>query len=901
MTTNNTQNGQLSLDQFACLPQHESETAENATKSADDTRTVSPEKQYESHQYINDPPKIDIDPVEDYRTAVTYINNLKNSIITPSGDDERSVTQRVVDMCGKYDGKNVSPVSLSSHILNVTFSGLSIFAYDLVVHGFEDVYTDEQIKTFMASLLLHDVNKYVNNAYDESYTGNSREVLEKYFEDDDFGIMDTLATEDDFDELLYLILHCESGEDTSDVMDVEVDLKMKDLARYVRAADACCSAVQRQTIREGRDVLARKIRSSGSESPVCFIPTYQSPTPVLQEIVMGTCKKAIEGHFYDEGAFGVVIGSTQNGILYLGEQLTQEQVIDLTNQYVRPEIHSVGEFSAKFNWQSFEYDVLSEVDFPVEEKREIITEQVKQRLHQGHGVDDSRKIEQVPSELEPYIPDLVHRIWYEKDHTVTIRPDGGIYSPHLAGVKSRAEEKSNGPQGFKMSFLFELVSSYRAASDDIIRWACKYRNDVDHILDVPPTDSDISKIVTSIFDPSPFESASDGAMIDSSSMCFICGERATERYSKGSGAIHQSQGFSKRTEAYGQYKRICQACNLEYSMLQYRIDKQEHVYEKSKLSYLYIHPSRYVSYISDESTTVRASVSKGNIKIENPTVTELFETQTQIIPMDMGSQKKSETHTRMKNVSNILKYIEKSGTRATLGDAYQPTDHSRKIFEDENPTRLQTRLGLDVIETRDDLQRALDLFDILEEGSSDYSNYYTVLTEDSFLSLASFAVDSRKVGKRISTYISEYHTEEFMDMKTLARRGVEVHGKVYGSDYKKSKVIRAAINSLIDAKSRGMEQPQLQEMVAGEVYDVSTRNDFAGHVTHEQANAFVDALIEYLSEYGYYDVQSMVDNINPISNAYIVAFDEVQNEEDEDEDVADSTDDDTTQTVIGNE
>jgi CRISPR-associated protein Csc3 len=56
------------------------------------------------------------------------------------------------------------------------------------------------------------------------------------------------------------------------------------------------------------------------------------------------------------------------------------------------------------------------------------------------------------------------------------------------------------------------------------------------------------------------------------------------------------------------------------------------------------------------------------------------------------------------------------------------------------------------------------------------------------------------------------------------------------------------------------------------VYAAADREDYAGHATTEEAEAFVAAIREYLIENGLYDLKKLSDWENALVNSYFYAY-----------------------------
>jgi CRISPR-associated protein Csc3 len=218
------------------------------------------------------------------------------------------------------------------------------------------------------------------------------------------------------------------------------------------------------------------------------------------------------------------------------------------------------------------------------------------------------------------------------------------------------------------------------------------------------------------------------------------------------------------------------------------------------------------------------------------------------------------------------------------------------VFRDEEATRPQELLGLDeaerfgplpefIRENRTDshLQRALQLFKIMSMvgQDADMKNPYLQLDRDTFHSIADFAVvnhDNPTGLSDLREYFETYHEEELMDMKTIAERGIDLFGEQYDSKYKKTKVFREALDAFLSGKNQRMDDERLVEYVESQVYAVADREDYAGHATTEQAEAFVESIRAYLVENELYELKKLSDWEDALVNSYYYAYEQALNE-----------------------
>ena len=124
---------------------------------------------------------------------------------------------------------------------------------------------------------------------------------------------------------------------------------------------------------------------------------------------------------------------------------------------------------------------------------------------------------------------------------------------------------------------------------------------------------------------------------------------------------------------------------------------------------------------------------------------------------------------------------------------------------------------------------------------SGMSNPYLQLDRDTFHSLTDFVVRNHDNATRLQeleSYLDTYHHQQLMNMKTVAERGIDLFGKQFDSKYKKTKVFREALDAFLSGKNQSMPDEQLVEYVASQVYAAADREEYAGHVEAEDAEAF---------------------------------------------------------------
>jgi len=242
-------------------------------------------------------------------------------------------------------------------------------------------------------------------------------------------------------------------------------------------------------------------------------------------------------------------------------------------------------------------------------------------------------------------------------------------------------------------------------------------------------------------------------------------------------------------------------------------------------------------------------------------------------------------------IRQVMEAARESGMKVVVGRPFTRFESADSVFADEEATRPQELLGLDRAErfgplpafadeqTDSHLRRALQLFRIMSivGQEANMTNPYLQLDRDTFHSIADFAVVNHEHATRLDTlrsYFENYHETQLMDMKTVAERGIDLFGQQYDSKYKKTKVFREAIDAFLSGKSQRMDEDDLVDYVESQVYAAADREDYAGHATPDEAEAFVDAIQTYLVDNDLDDLKKLSDWENALVNSYYYAYEQ---------------------------
>jgi CRISPR-associated protein Csc3 len=792
--------------------------------------------------------------------------------------------KNVIDSAGEYDSKieTEENTSLAAHILNAVTVAVNSFVYEVFSPGDDIGDYEEDIRVLAAATALHDTNKFVQEAYGFDADGNTEEAFAVYFgehdegdsEGDDFGVESDFLGPGYRDDLLYIVQRCEIGEDSTESRGTEI--KFRGLERYCRIGDQVASIAQRDGVRG----VAKKLAEKFNEEDVHLLTFSALEQPVLNDLLIGAVKQTIAGENGDE-TYGVVIGSTSESIVYVGDEIGRRGIRShvesgLLNRVTSGEF----EFSPKLNDRSFGYDVLNEVGIPFEEKEKSIAGTFQDRLESG--IAGLEPFEHIPEEFDQYFPVLAKCLYLDNRSEFEDESMQEAYDQ----IDKDDDIWSGNAEIHLIAHLLENHEMYREPLD-------KLSEDIRPKLrdDLEPEGDAIGTVVDRFFNLETDERLAESK----EETCFLCGREAHSDYQKGARAIYRTYEYSRRLPPHDEYKSICEVCNLEYALFS-DVCGRNGVSTANSIETAYFYFDDFLGDVRVRGRQVGSVIQDETVDIDDTEVTtSLVGPQYYLQPFYVnGGQRMSDENHRMLVVRQIMHAAQQSGMKVVIGRPFTRFVSADEVFTDEETTRPQELLGLDEVErfgplpdfvdeedrTDSHLRRALALFKIMSMVGHDANmrNPYLQLDRDTFHSIANFAVVNHDNATRLSDlreYFRAYHATELMQMNTIAERGVDLFGKQHDSKYKKTKVFREALDAFLSGKNQNMSDDRLVDYVESQVYAAADREDYAGHVTTEQAEAFVEAIRSYLVENDLYDLKKLSDWEDALVNSYYYAYDQL--------------------------
>ena len=839
-----------------------------------------------------------VDPAR-LKRATTAVKRVQRTFLgtdqpAPKGDgDLPGLAGRIIDCAGSLSGKYDPPLSLSTHLINTVVTGLNAYVYDTVVRAGESP-DGEQAKLLMAALALHDANKYVDQAYDLDIDTkyNTEEVLTAYFEQgDDFGLCEVLPGEtkeelaQDIRDVKWLVQRTETSEDSRATRGQATD-RARPLVRYCQIGDGFASEVGNNGVESAMEWLA-KFFSSAADEQLHLLSFTELEQPILNNDLLSVVKAAVRGNSdvtkIDHPPQGIILGTTPDTVAYLGNPVDRGSLQTLCRQAFMGHVATKYEFSCKTEWRSFDPDILTEVGIPLEEKREIIADGYAETLKRGSGTN--HEFESIPDWFRNHIPDLAQLIFAEKTYEEAFES-----LSELPRLKQQIWESSEyNTQTRKIGFLAELLRRVTESVDDgydpdTLRAELEIVSErvsprLEAILE-PDTVAGVL-VVNRFFDGS--SQTTPQRIPSSADMCFLCGREATQAYQKGSDGFYGTNKFSRRVTPEGKYKHICPVCNLEHALLRHTCEGHDlSADEDIQLAFVYYDAFVAGVSLADPIKRDLTSYEDGFDTGQPMLVARSLEPQYHLQPFYAPDE-----NSRLGATSQFLQNLVGKGMKVTIGKPFTRFQPTGALFTDLSPTRRQTAFGSARIESFDELSRVNTLFEIIRQvgGNSetiDESNVYLIISSDSFHQLADITTKETEWYADVRAQAHEYfltnYEDQYMKMRTVARRGLELYGPQFDSQYKKTKIFRQAIDATLDGLNRQMSEEELHEHVAGQVYKSAQNEKYAPGVTTGAVEEFVTQLFKFLREDSGLNIETLSRRRNTLTNTYLFAYDQLLNE-----------------------
>jgi hypothetical protein len=777
-------------------------------------------------------------------------------------------------------------VSFPAHVVTAVLAGGTLYLYNQ--HRNRRPIAPLDVKLLCTVLTLHDIQKFWNEKTGENVKGNYRSCIEKYFETDPFQLKQYFPEWNAYlDEIVYLVQHTQES-DEADHESRYHRSKFGKLLPFAKIGDKVASWGKTEY---SLPYICKQLSERGFDSHHVVLPDI--PQQLLSQIIYRGVKRAIT----DGG--GIPLLLSPHGILYLAPEQVQLNPPAL-KQIMNAELIQNADAKPVLEWRKFVIDPLNSIPLDVDARFQVYLQAVRERTESGllsaigeTTYPENKTLQEAIACLSFFIyndsgndgwkdfPDL-ERVIASQEALSALRKIGAIR-------QNFAEMDEVGTQKCKVYTVYDLVRRFEEFRDDLVLLHPFVTSVIRAKFDQGSNVLDLiiqkvlvlNKMTDTGLYPTPPKGGSD--------ICFMCGATAQMEYKPGRHFI-QSGGFTKRTNLQDQYKRYCDACQVEFLLLNQLIKNSSFSVRDDLLffyfyfDYVFANLDAFSSQLS--RVAIHASTTKSNRWGISFTLGD-FRTPFHIKPMAIRVPREknpdlaSKTTWRARAIHSALKMCATAGCRCIMTAPYSTVQMQKSVFYNEMPTRLEKTLKLDNIERFSDARlRAaqLDIINSLDRAKGpDRSKGLFRVQEFKPISVVPFV--KRRADNFESWVLS--HGDELnalfgddvdMEMKTIAQKGASLFGTHrFSGTYKKVKIFRTTLESLMNALAQGFSEEEAVRFAAAEVMKDVNREQYSkkkGKDIPAECLDFVSSVSEYLQEKKLWSPTSIAKWENPLTDLY---------------------------------
>jgi len=409
----------------------------------------------------------------------------------------------------------------------------------------------------------------------------------------------------------------------------------------------------------------------------------------------------------------------------------------------------------------------------------------------------------------------------------------------------------------KDAILSELDKA-SSALDPIVRLVCAYNREItDGLADTSPKGG--------------------------GEVCFMCGAVAEKKYKPGKHFL-QSGGFTKRATPRDQYKRYCDACQIEHQLLN-RLVQRSGFHVNEELIFFYF----YFDSVFVNIDPFQEQMSKVEVNVQGTTTGKLglnftlgdFDTPFHIEPMAIQSKQdhSSKSTRRARAIHTAIKACLACGCKCVATSPYTLMRMYDALFYNEQPTTLEKNLGINYIRTFRDARRIAAQLDFVNQFDGMKGLYRVQMFEPITVIPYVKSVKRKEGSGKFAIWANDYgdhlHNllgDETMDMKEIAEKGVALFGTHrFSGSYKRVKIFRTALDFLMASKAQKYPDDEAVRFAAAKVMKDVLREQYSkkkGKDIPAECLDYVGSIAEYLKQRGLWNVKKISQWENPLTDVY---------------------------------
>lgn len=806
------------------------------------------------------------EPVGVYANVQKYLIDYVTTVLEP-----------VFRETAHLDSKYKRALSFSAHVTTAVFTGATLYIYDRNSTG-QNI-TLHDVKLLCTAITLHDINKYWNETTGSNYSGNYHELIKKYFESDPFSLKIYFPEwKNELEEIYFLVQHTQEYDSAQQETRFSRP-KYGKLLPYIKIGDKIASLSKMEyPLQE----IHKRLSDQGFHVQLLSLP--QIPQQLLsQNVYRGVKRLLVESE-------GIPLVISPQGILYLSEN---QIFIDKNKlkRIISSELVKNADSEPVLTDRKFDLGPLLSLPLDKDTQFEIYLTTVKNRTEKGLLKELGKTIYPESRILQESTAILTYFIYNDKGSKWTEFPKLKKFikdedlKKEISKVGLLRDNFANtdgvGGQKCKAYTVHELVKRQIDYENILQKLHCSLKEALYAAMntDSKVLDSLIQLICT-------FNNEACMGLIEeflpngNAETCFMCGEISTKEYKPGKHFL-QSGGFTKRVTYKDQYKRYCDKCQIEHQLINHLVEtsgfrKDEHLlFFYFYFDSIFFNVDPFYKQMNNVDITVHGT---GSEKLTVDFSLGNFDTPFHIIPMAIrlpkGSDNSSRSTRRARAIHTAIKACLESGCKCVLTSPYTILRTYNEVFYNEQPSTLEKNLGMDYVRYYRDaklLDKRLALINKMDGMKGLHRiQQFKRITVVPYIKRQTENFESWT--QKNGNFLNDLFGDTYMDMNEVAKKGVALFGKHrFTGTYKKVKIFRTSIDSLIVSKSNGYSDEESISFAAAAVSKDVKREQYSpkkGKDIENESLEFVSSIVDYLKEHELWSVKKLAKWQNPLTDLY---------------------------------
>ncbi len=803
---------------------------------------------------------------DEYTTIKKYLLDYVSTVVTP-----------LFKNSAQFDAKYKRALSFPAHTITAVFTGSILYIHDRYSTG-QALPQTHEIKLLCTALTLHDINKFYNETRNADFSGNYSALIQDYFITDPFNLKTYFPEwKNELEEIIFLVQHAQESDDAQHETRFSRP-KYAKLMPYIKIGDKVSSLSKSDyPLQE----IHKKLKNEGHDVHLLLLP--EMPQQLLSQIVYRSAKKFL----VKSGSIPLLI--SPQGILYLSKNKIN---IDTSKLKLLISTELIERMHAKPDFTDRKFDLAPLLAVPLNknERFDFYVEAVRKKTESGLLTVLGKTIYPEDTIIQESLASIAYFIYTDKkgsdwtefpDLEKFINDDNLKEILHKIGQirQNFADKEDVGGQKCKPYTVHELVQNNNNYIEPLKLLHDPVKNAILSKLESESSllDSIIQVICTYN------EETSKGIVAETfpegkKNICFMCGAVADMDYKPGKHFL-QSGGFTKRASLDDQYKRYCEACQIEFQLIN-DIIKVRDFRETDNLIFFYF----YFDSIFINVDPFHEQMSKVDFDVQGTKTEKLgldftlgdFDTPFHIEPMAIRSKKDNSSIStrRARAIHTAIKACLNCGCKCISTSPYTLMRTYNHVFYNEKPTTLEKNIGIDRINNFKDAglkMKQLEFINQLDglKGLHRVQQFIPINVVPFVKSkVENFALWVNKNGYNLKKLFGD----ENLEMKEIAKKGEILFGKHFGnSSYKRVKIFRTALDSLMSSMAQKYSDEEAIRFAAAEVWKDVEREQYSpkkGKDIPTDCLDYIQSIVVYLKKHGLWNVKKISQWGNPLTDLY---------------------------------